>query len=108
MTRSVIYFHFDRPGARAEFLETFQRISVLEVSSFQDGYLGGQLHVAIGDEHLAMVIADWESPESYQGWLDNPDRETVGEQLRAFLTSEPVGQVFEVVHEVAPRTPVRA
>jgi heme-degrading monooxygenase HmoA len=108
MTRSVIYFHFDEPGARAKFLETFQRINVLEVSSFQAGYLGGQLHAAVGDEKLAMVIADWESPESYQGWLDNPERERVGEQLRPFVTSEPIGQVFEVLHDVAPRTPVQA
>jgi heme-degrading monooxygenase HmoA len=103
MTRSVISFHFE-PGARAPFIETFKRISVLEVSSFQKGYLGGQLLTAVGDENLAMVIADWESPESYQGWLENPARENVGERLRPFLTSEPVGQVFEVLHDVGPET----
>jgi heme-degrading monooxygenase HmoA len=103
MTRSVIFFHLE-PGARPAFLETFQRISVLETSSFQAGYQGGQLLAAVGDPDLAIVIADWESPASYQGWLENPEREGIGEQLRPFLTAEPVGQVFEVVHAVAPDT----
>lgn len=105
MTRSVIYFHLE-PGARARFIETFKRISVLETSSFQGGYLGGQLLAAVEDDNVAIVIADWESPESYQGWLDNPARENVGEQLRPYLSTEPVGQVFEVLHDVGPETPV--
>ena len=108
MTRSVIYFNFDKPGARDEFVETFRRIGVIETSSYQAGFLGGQLLTAVEDDNLAMVIADWESPASYQGWLDNPAREEVGEQLRPFLTIEPAGQVFEVLHEVAPNTPVPA
>ena len=106
MTRSVIYFRFAEPGDRTRFVETFRRIGVLETSSHQAGYLGGQLLSAVGDERLAMVIADWASPESYRGWLDNPDRERVGSELRRFLTEEPVGQVFDLLHEVAPQTPV--
>jgi hypothetical protein len=69
MTRSVIYFHLE-PGARAPFIETFKRISVLETSSFQGGYRG--------------------------------------EQLRPYLSTEPVGQVFEVLHDVGPETQVHA
>lgn len=107
MTRSVITFNL-KPGKRDEFAATFRRISVLEVSSFQAGYLGGRLLASVQDPDVAMVIADWESPAAYQGWLDNPDREGLGEQLDPFLAEDPEGQSFVVLHEVAPATAAQA
>ena len=47
------------------------------------------------------MIARWDSPSAYQGWLDNPVREVIGEQLRPFLVDDPQGRVLELVHEVA-------
>lgn len=107
MTRSVITFNL-KPGKRDEFVETFRRISVLEISSFQAGYQGARLLASVGDPDVAMVIADWESPAAYHGWLDNPDRERIGEQLDPFLAEDPEGQAFEVLYEVAPETPAVA
>jgi quinol monooxygenase YgiN len=99
MTQSVLRFAL-LPGKRDEFVETFRRIRVLETSSHQAGWRGGQLLVDTEDPDAAMVIARWESPAAYQGWLDNPVREEIGDQLEPFLAEDPQGRVADVVHEV--------
>jgi quinol monooxygenase YgiN len=100
MTQTVLRFAL-LPGRRDEFLETFRRIEVLEASSAQAGFRGGQLLVDVEDPDAAMVIAQWDSPAAYEGWLESPVREEIGEQLRPFWADDPQGRVFELVHEVA-------
>ena len=46
------------------------------------------------------MIARWDSPAAYQGWLDNPAREEIGDQLEPFLTTDPQGGLVDVVYEV--------
>jgi quinol monooxygenase YgiN len=99
MTQSVLRFAL-LPGKRDEFLQTFRRLQVLETSSRQAGWRGGQLLVDVEDPDAAMVIARWDSPAAYQGWLDNPVREEIGDQLEPFLAEDPQGCVVDVVHEV--------
>jgi quinol monooxygenase YgiN len=105
MTQSVLTFTL-LPHRRQDFIDAFARLEVLPTSSFQAGYRGGQLHVDLDDPDTAMVTAQWDSRAAYQGWLENPVRETIGEQLQPFLADEPSGRVFELVLDVAPRTPV--
>jgi quinol monooxygenase YgiN len=104
MTQSVLTFKL-LPGKRQEFIDTFLRIEVLAKSSFQDGFLGGQLHVDVRDPDRAVVTAQWDSPAAYQGWLDNPIRETIGDELEPFLAEDPSGGLVETVIEVDPQTP---
>jgi quinol monooxygenase YgiN len=99
MTQSVLRFTL-APGRRDAFVETFTRIGVLDTSSRQAGWRGGQLLIDVDDPDTAMVIARWDSPAAYQGWLDNPVREEIGEQLEPFLAADPQGRVLELVHEV--------
>lgn len=99
MTQSVLRFAL-LPGRRDEFVETFRRLQVLETSSHQAGWQGGQLLVDVEDPDAALVIARWESPAAYQGWLDNPVREEIGDQLEPFLAADPQGGVVDVVYEV--------
>jgi quinol monooxygenase YgiN len=101
MTQSILRFAL-LPGRRDDFIETFTRIEVLGASSAQSGFRRGQLLVDVDDPDSALVIADWDSPASYQGWLDNPVREDIGEQLRPFWDGDPEGQVLELVQEVRP------
>lgn len=101
MTRSVLFFPL-LPGRRDAFVETFTRLRVLERSSRMPGFLRGQLHVRTDGADEALVTADWESPAAYQGWLDNPEREGIGEQLAPFLAGEPEPRVFEVIEDVVP------
>jgi quinol monooxygenase YgiN len=99
MTQSVLRFAL-LPGRRDDFVATFRRIRVLETSSHQAGWRGGQLLVDVEDADAAMVIARWDSPAAYQGWLDNPVREEIGDQLEPFLAADPQGCVVDLVHEV--------
>jgi quinol monooxygenase YgiN len=99
MTESVLRFRF-LPGRRDDFVATFTRIQVLETSRNQAGWRGGRLLVDAEDPDAAMVIARWDSPDAYQGWLDNPVRERIGDQLEPFLAEDPQGRVLELVHEV--------
>jgi heme-degrading monooxygenase HmoA len=99
MTQSVLRFAL-LPGRRDDFIETFKRIEVLRASSVQAGFRGGQLLVDVEDPDAALVIAEWDSPTSYQGWLDSPAREDIGEQLRPFWADDPEGRLFELVQEV--------
>lgn len=99
MTQSVLRFAL-LPGKRDEFVGTFRRIQVLETSSHQAGWRGGQLLVDVADPDAALVIARWDSPAAYQGWLDNPAREEIGDQLEPFLADDPQGGLVDVVYEV--------
>jgi heme-degrading monooxygenase HmoA len=100
MTQSVLRFAL-LPGRRDDFLETFRRLEVLETSSGQAGFRGAQLLVDAEDPDAATVIARWDSPAAYQGWLDNPVREKIGARLEPYLAEDPRGRVLELVHEVA-------
>jgi quinol monooxygenase YgiN len=107
MTQSVLTFNI-LPGKRQEFIDTFLRLEVLPKSSFQAGFGGGQLHFDVQDPDVAMVTAQWDSADAYQGWLDNPIRETLGAELDPFLAEEPSGRLVETVVDVAPLTPFSA
>lgn len=106
MVRSILTFRIT-PGRRQEFLDTFREISVLETSSFQAGYLGAELHLDLHDSDVALVTAVWESAAAYQGWLDNPVRQTLSDRLEPFMDGEPAGHLCQSLLEVAPNTPPR-
>ena len=101
MTRSVLVFAI-LPGRRDEFVLGMQRLEVLQRASYQAGFRGGQLHVRTDGSDEAIVIADWESPEAYQGWLDNPVRAEMQAELGPLLAELPEGCVYEVVEDVGP------
>ncbi|HEX7084005.1 MAG TPA: antibiotic biosynthesis monooxygenase family protein [Gaiellaceae bacterium] len=101
MTRSVLLFRL-LPGKRDEFVATFRRLEVLRRSSSQPGFRRGQLQVRADGADEVLVTADWDSPAAYQGWLDNPVREEIGEHLAPFLESDPEPRVYELVQDVVP------
>ena len=101
MTRSVLLFSI-LPGRRDEFVAGFRRLEVLRCASLQPGFRRGQLHVRVDGSDEALVIADWDSPEAYQGWLDNPVRSEIQAELGPLLAADPVPRVFEVVEDVGP------
>jgi heme-degrading monooxygenase HmoA len=100
MIRSVLYFSI-LPGRTQDFVDEFRRLEVLQIASAQPGFLRSQLHVPLEGDGMAMVTADWETAEGYQGWLDNPVRETIGASLDPFLDEDGEGRLFEVVYDVA-------
>jgi len=45
-----------------------------------------------------LVVAEWESPESYQAWLGDPIREQLRERLEPLLAGDVVsGDLYEEV-----------
>ena len=99
MTRSVLVFSI-LPGRRDEFVAGFTRLGVLRRASRQPGFRRGQLHVPVDDRDEVLVTADWDSPESYQGWLENPVRTEIQAELGPLLASDPEPRVYEVVEDV--------
>ena len=100
MTRSVLAFSI-LPGRRDEFVAAFMRLGVLRRASRQPGFRRSQLHVPIDDRDEVLVTADWDSPEAYEGWLENPLRAEIQAELGPLLAADPMPRVFEVVEDVA-------
>ena len=101
MTRSVLLFAI-LPGRRDEFVAGFARLEVLRRASEQPGFRRAQLHVPVDGADEALVTADWDSPEAYRGWLDNPVRAEIQAELGPLLAATPEPRVYEVVEEVGP------
>jgi heme-degrading monooxygenase HmoA len=90
------------PGRRDEFVAGFRRLGVLRRASLQPGFRRAQLHVPVDGSDEALVTADWDSPEAYQGWLDTPVRAEIQAELGPLLAADPVPRVFEVVDDTGP------
>ena len=73
---------------------------MLRRASEQPGFRRGQLHVPVEGGDEVLVTADWDSPEAYQGWLDNPIRAEIQAELGPLLAADPEPRVFEVVEDV--------
>jgi heme-degrading monooxygenase HmoA len=101
MTRSVLFFAI-LPGRRDEFVAAFMRIGVLRRASKQEGFRRSQLQVPVDGRDEVLVIADWDSPEAYEGWLENPVRAEIQAELGPLLAAEPVPGVYEVLEDVGP------
>jgi heme-degrading monooxygenase HmoA len=101
MTRSVLVFSI-LPGRRDDFVAGFRRLDVLRRASRQPGFRRGQLHIPVDGADEALVTADWDSAEAYQGWLDNPVRGEIQAELGPLLAEDPVPRVYEVLEDAAP------
>jgi heme-degrading monooxygenase HmoA len=100
MTRSVLVFAV-LPGRRDDFVAGFRRLQVLRRASRQPGFRRGQLHVRLDGSDDVLVTADWDSPEAYQGWLENPVRAEIQSELGPLLATDPEPRVYDVLEDVA-------
>lgn len=77
-----------RPGAEDDLVRLFADLAVFEQARRSGGFVGGRLlrPLSAGDPFL--VIADWESADSYQGWLENPVRDELAARLEPLLADE--------------------
>ena len=87
-----------RQGAVDELARAFAELDVFGHSERSGGFLGGRfLRPLAGGDH-ALVVAEWDGPESYQGWLDNPVRERLRERIGPLLAGEvAAGELYEEV-----------
>ena len=85
-----------REGSAATFERRFSELRIFERSHESGGFLGGRLLRPLAAGGPFLVFAEWETPEAYQAWLDNPVREELGAHLEPLLLDEVVsGDLFE-------------
>lgn len=98
MTVTSVLRLMPRAGCADDFARLFVELDVFEHSRRSGGFLGGRLLRPLSDGEPFVVVAEWEDADAYQGWLDNPIRAEVGEQLQPLIDEEVAsGQLYEEV-----------
>lgn len=103
MIRSVLTLRA-KNGLGADLERFYLQHQILERSRDFPGCLGSELLRAVDSATAThLVIADWATVDDYRGWVTDPWRAAVSEQLTALLDADPgeplVGGVFEAVPE---------
>ena len=87
-----------RPGAEDDLVRSFEEQDVFGHSRRSGGFLGGRLLRPLEPGDPVVVIAEWESAESYEGWLDNPIRGELSAAIAPLLAEHVVpGRLYEEV-----------
>jgi heme-degrading monooxygenase HmoA len=87
-----------RDGAGGDLARLYDELEVFEHARQSGGFRSGRLLRPLVDGTPYLVVAEWESAEAYQGWLDNPVRAELGQQLEPLLAGEvAAAELFEEV-----------
>lgn len=70
-----------RTGHEEEFLRVFTELDIFTHPRRSGGLRSGRLLRPLDVEEPFLVIAEWEDPDAYEGWLENPVREQLRERL---------------------------
>jgi heme-degrading monooxygenase HmoA len=85
-----------RPGAEDDLVRAFAEQDVFGHSHRSGGFVGGRLLRPLAPGEPFLVIAEWDGPESYQGWLDNPIRGQLSAAVEPLLGGHVVpGKLYE-------------
>jgi heme-degrading monooxygenase HmoA len=85
-----------RGDAADEFADTFRRLRVFEHAGRQPGFRAARLLHPIAKGRPFVVVAEWNSLEAYDGWLENPVREQLAAELEPLLADDLSGEVYRV------------
>lgn len=101
MIRSVLTLRVAEQRG-ADFEQFYARHGILERARAFGGCRGAQLWRSLGEDGRTYVVtADWDSPEDYQRWVDEPWRAALLPELVALLDTDPdkpvVGELYELV-----------
>jgi heme-degrading monooxygenase HmoA len=98
--RSVLYLE-PRGGDQGAIVDFYRGHDVLGRSIQQPGCLACELHVPRDGSGPILVTALWESPEAYQGWVDDPVRAewaaALGELVEGGFGPSTKGGIYDVV-----------
>ena len=75
-----------RVGAEEAIESAYEELGIFELSRESGGFLGGRLLRPLGAGEPFLVVAEWEGPEDYQRWLDNPVRAALNERIARYLS----------------------
>ena len=85
-----------RPGAEDELVRAFAEQDVFGHSRRSGGFVGGRLLRPLTPGEPFVVIAEWDGPDAYQRWLDNPIRDQLSAALAPLLAEHVVpGRLYE-------------
>lgn len=100
MIRSILYLQ-PRGGDAQAIADLYRREGILDTAVAQKGCLAAELQLPLDASGPVIVTALWDTPEAYQGWLDNPLRTTSSDELEQLIEqpddSVPQGDLYEVV-----------
>lgn len=77
-----------KPGAEDDLVRAFVEHGIFEHSRRSGGFVAGRLLRPLAAGEPFLVIAEWASPESYQGWLGNPVRAQLAAALEPLLLEQ--------------------
>jgi heme-degrading monooxygenase HmoA len=87
-----------RVGAEDDLVRAFEEQDVFGHSRRSGGFLGGRLLRPLVPGDPVVVIAEWDSAESYRGWLANPIRGALSAAIAPLLAEQVVpGRLYEEV-----------
>jgi heme-degrading monooxygenase HmoA len=69
----------------ADLAGAFARLEIFEQSRLSGGFRSGRLLRPVEERNRYLVLAEWDSAEAYQRWLDNPVRAELAQQLEPLL-----------------------
>jgi heme-degrading monooxygenase HmoA len=85
-----------KPGAEDDLVRAFAEEDVFGHSRRSGGFVGGRLLRPLEPGDPFVVVAEWDGPESYQGWIDNPNRARLSALLEPLLAEHVVpGRLYE-------------
>ena len=100
MIKSVLYLQ-PRNGDLAAIVEFYRTRGVLERAVLQDGCLGSDLQVPVGNVGPVMVTALWRDAAAYDGWVSSPDRAgnagALSELVEGPFDAGSRGELYEVL-----------
>lgn len=102
MIRSVLSLNA-APGCTRAIEEFYAEHGILAHAKEFAGCRDAVLLRSTGDGAAThLVIADWDSPEDYQRWVDDPWRAAVSRQLADLLDTGPDEPVIGGLYEFVP------
>jgi heme-degrading monooxygenase HmoA len=93
-----------RGEAADEFADAFRRLRIFEHACRQPGFLAARLLRPMAEGEPFVVVAEWDSLEAYDGWLENPVREQLAVELEPLLAGDMAGQVYRVASAAERRS----
>lgn len=104
MIRTVLYLRPKNNDAKA-LARFYQQELVLERALSKPGCISAEIALPHDAGDPVMVTAVWESPEAYQGWIDDPWRQHSAAELSRLLGEELAGTASGLLYEVAHAVP---
>jgi len=82
------------PGAEEEFARAFAEIGVFDYCVRHPGFRSGRVLQPAASGEPFVVIAEWDRPVAYDGWLEDPVRGQLQAAVSEYVSGEITGAVY--------------